>query len=102
MDWSFTDKELEVIDFDPEHYTFSSSKEESERYVQDVFDKAKADKPDKWVVTVADLYDHLGLWVDRSSVYETQMGWSWMNESLHHLSTRELHPDFCPCCGRPW
>lgn len=58
-------------------------------------------------VTLYEVYEMLGI-ASVIDEYDPRYndaktwGWSPENPKLHHLTTKELHPEGCPCCGRPW
>lgn len=48
------------------------------------------------IVTEKEVYEAIGLENGRDD-------WGWGNgQGFHKLSQREMHPNGCPCCGRPW
>ena len=66
--------------------------EESLRQILDYLNTERMVRP----VSEFDVYNKLGISGGRKD-------WGWTkDEGFHQFSVREMHPEGCPCCGKPW
>lgn len=67
-----------------------------EEITKDLNTSIKSD-PHYIVITEEMLFEQLG------QLQRGRDDWGWGNgKGFHKLTIREMNPDGCPCCGRPW